>query len=113
MVDKYINRLNQLLIGAKVSGADIARSLNDIANRECIQRDMFVPLDQLIRLMNDAKYYIEHQPKPYQKIMFVEDGSVDVDALVEELAETNPEIKIVVYRQGSNKPTLIDAKEQL
>ena len=36
------------------------------------------------------------------KILLVEDGSVDVDYIVEELG-----IKCIIYRQGSNKPEFL------
>lgn len=39
------------------------------------------------------------------KILFVEDGSVDVD----ELEKILPEVPIVVYRQGSLKPEFVEA----
>lgn len=45
-----------------------------------------------------------------KKFLFVEDGSVDTDELGVQL-EKNPEIAIVVYRQGSLPPQLIDVKE--
>ena len=48
--------------------------------------------------------------KPYKKFLFVEDGSVEWDDLHIELEKTNPEIKIVVYRQGSKIPDLIEIK---
>lgn len=48
---------------------------------------------------------------PYEKFLFIEDGSVDVLDLVEELSKTNPEIKVIVYRQGSIQPRLIEIKE--
>lgn len=38
------------------------------------------------------------------KVLFVEDGSVDV----EEVARTLPYIPIVIYRQGSCKPEFVD-----
>lgn len=40
------------------------------------------------------------------KLLFVEDGSVDVDAIEDELYDMG--IKVIVYRQGANKPELID-----
>ena len=53
------------------------------------------------------------KPKqPYTKFLFVEDGSVDTDSLEKDLRKRNPEIKIVVYRQGAQKPQLVDIKEQ-
>lgn len=45
-----------------------------------------------------------------KKFLFVEDGSVDTDELGRQL-ENNPEIAIVVYRQGSTPPQLVDVKE--
>lgn len=53
------------------------------------------------------------KPKqPYTKFLFVEDGSVDTDSLEKDLKKHNPEIKIVVYRQGAIMPQLVDIKEQ-
>ena len=48
---------------------------------------------------------------PVQKFLFVEDGSVDTDELEEILSTKNPEIKLVVYRQGASKPELVDVGE--
>ena len=47
----------------------------------------------------------------YKKILLVEDGSVDIDSLSKDLAQCNPEIKIIVYRQGSPCPQIIDICE--
>lgn len=51
------------------------------------------------------------QKQPYTKFLFVEDGSVDTDSLEKDLRKRNPEIKIVVYRQGAAMPQLVDIKE--
>lgn len=48
--------------------------------------------------------------KKVKRFLFVEDGSVDTDELGWQL-ENNPEIAIVVYRQGSVPPQLVDVKE--
>ena len=48
---------------------------------------------------------------PINKFLFIEDGSVDVDELAERLEATNPEILIVVYRQGSDRPQLINIEK--
>lgn len=48
-------------------------------------------------------------PTKVKKFLFVEDGSVDTDELGRQL-ENNPEIAIVVYRQGSLPPQLVDIK---
>lgn len=44
-----------------------------------------------------------------KKFIFIEDGSVDLDELRERL-ESNPEIAVVVYRQGSVPPQLVENK---
>ena len=44
-----------------------------------------------------------------KKFLFVEDGSVDIDDLGKRLAG-NPEIAVVVYRQGSLPPQLVDVR---
>lgn len=48
--------------------------------------------------------------KPYEKFLFVEDGSVFTDELETSLMLNNPEIKLIVYRQGAPKPELVDIK---
>lgn len=40
------------------------------------------------------------------KLLFVEDGSVDIDELQKFFEEQNMKIKIVIYRQGAPKPEL-------
>ena len=50
--------------------------------------------------------------QPYTKFLFCEDGSVDTDSLEKDLRKKNPEIKVVVYRQGAQMPQLVDIKEQ-
>lgn len=58
--------------------------------------------------MNNKEQHIS-----YDKFLFIEDGSVDFDELKKELEKTNPEIKVIVYRQGSNMPQLVDIKEKI
>ena len=45
-----------------------------------------------------------------KNILYVEDGSVDIDELENNLGK---ETKIVVYRQGSQKPVLIQLREPI
>ena len=40
------------------------------------------------------------------KYWLIEDGSVDVDELLQFIVENNLKIKIIVYRQGAAKPEL-------
>lgn len=51
-----------------------------------------------------------NKEKTIQKFMYIEDGSVDTDELIEELGRTNPEIRVIVYRQGSRLPYLVDVQ---
>lgn len=43
-----------------------------------------------------------------KNIIYVEDGSVDVDELIDSLDETT---KVIVYRQGSRMPMLIQPEK--
>lgn len=47
--------------------------------------------------------------KPYKKILYIEDGSVG-EKDIEELRNKNPEIFVIIYRQGSMPPMLVDIK---
>lgn len=40
-----------------------------------------------------------------EQFMFIEDGSIDITAL-RDLKKRNPEIKVIVYRQGSQCPII-------
>lgn len=44
----------------------------------------------------------------YSKFLMVEDGSIDVDDLQKDLKENNPDIKVIVYRNGSKAPYLVN-----
>lgn len=70
----------------------------------------YVDKGLLKQLYNDIKKDIEYRKHLEQirvdKFLFVEDGSVDVDALEEALEGQH--IKVVVYRQGSTPPVLKD-----
>lgn len=57
---------------------------------------------------------ISDQPMltPIKKFIFVEDGSVDTDELTELLELSNPEIKVVVYRQGARPPELVEVDDE-
>lgn len=45
-----------------------------------------------------------------KQLLLVEDGSVDTDDLKDYLGESNPEIKVVIYRQGSTPPILVELR---
>lgn len=58
-----------------------------------------------IQTSHDYVEEIEEITKPTNRILMVEDGSVDVDELAEWCEEQG--IKLIVYRQGSNKPEFL------
>nr|DAN09195.1 MAG TPA: hypothetical protein [Caudoviricetes sp.] len=71
--------------------------------------------DKIIEIVKkateDNTYYpIDEEVGKVKQFLFVEDGSVDTDELGRQLGN-NPEIAIVVYRQGSTPPQLVDVKE--
>lgn len=45
-----------------------------------------------------------------KNIIYIEDGSVDVDELIDELDETT---KVIVYRQGSKPPILVQPEKSI
>lgn len=47
--------------------------------------------------------------KPYKKLLYIEDGSVDGND-IEDLRNSNPEIFVITYRQGAPSPMLLDIK---
>ena len=47
--------------------------------------------------------------KPYKKILYIEGGSVD-PRFLRDLRAANPEIFIIIYRQGSALPKLVDIR---
>ena len=47
--------------------------------------------------------------KPYKKLLYIESGSVD-PRFLRTLRAANPEIFIIIYRQGSIPPKLVDIR---
>ena len=47
--------------------------------------------------------------KPYKKILYIEERSVD-PRFLQTLREANPEIFIIIYGQGSAQPKLVDIR---
>lgn len=50
--------------------------------------------------------------KPYKKILLIEDGSVDLEEVKKDFEERNPEIGIIVYRQGAAIPQLVSLGDE-
>lgn len=48
--------------------------------------------------------------KRIKKFLLIEDGSVLAET-VEEVEQRNPEIKVIVYRQGAAAPILVEVEK--
>ena len=82
--------------------------------RHYVNKNGNVPMKDIERVIFDSLWHLDEYEKehtPIKKFMFVEDGSVDTDELIEKLEMTNPEIKVVVYRQGSMAPLIVNTKD--
>ena len=82
--------------------------------RKCADKKGNVKITDIEREITHAISQVDSMAKediPIKKFIFVEDGSVDTDELEESLYRRNPEIKMIVHRQGSMPPMLINAKE--
>lgn len=118
MIDKILSRLYER-IGLESLTAEEIRYL--LEEDEVSKNFKYVPLGIIFDTINFLKEEIKREQfaeqdkenwhRPYKKFMFVEDGSVDIDNLIEEMEVKHPEIKVVVYRQGSNKPEFLDIGE--
>lgn len=64
--------------------------------------------DEVINLLEQARSFL-----PYDKILMVEDGSVDTDDLENEIYdyERLENTKLVVYHKGSQKPEYLNKEE--
>lgn len=75
--------------------------------------EKFVPLGFITQFVRDKMARVEREKeiekmkRPIEKFLFVEDGTVDTDELIETLSIKNPEIHVVVYRQGGRPPELM------
>lgn len=70
----------------------------DCVNYNANEQEISKARDVLIKDLKDV---------PVGQFLFIEDGSVDLTEL-KDLKRRNPEIKIVVYKQGSVPPILKD-----
>ena len=50
--------------------------------------------------------------QPFKKFLLIEDGSVNTERLKKDLKKRNPEIGIIVYRQGASIPHLLHLEEE-
>lgn len=64
-------------------------------------------MDILDKALDMIEQHNNLLPKIFTKVLYVEDGSVDIDDLQDSLKDT----KIIIYRQGSMKPEMIDTRD--
>lgn len=77
---------------------DIIKDIFDSVNYNANEQEISKARDVLMKDVRDMSV---------GQFLFIEDGSVDLTKL-KDLKIRNPEIKIVVYRQGSVPPILKD-----
>lgn len=77
---------------------DIVKDIFDSVNYNASEQEISKARDVLKKDLRDMSV---------EQFLFIEDGSVDLKEL-KDLKRRNPEIKIVVYRQGSVPPMLKD-----
>ena len=83
-----------------------------LATMEKINEDYKIDAEDMEAIFSDFMRHLEFEPVPVKKFIFVEDGSVDADELTEMLSATNPEIKVIVYRQGGREPSLVEVDKK-
>lgn len=70
---------------------------------------IFIAIGFTGEITGDADTTISKPKSKIKQFLFIEDGSVDQTS-IEDLNERNPEIKVIVYRQGSRMPVIENLK---
>lgn len=114
MTDKFISELMEAL--ARNFCVITKSEIKEI--EEIDGETRFIAIDDLVTLIKDIKSMLKEEAErdninkklltPKTKFLYVEDGSIDLEELESQLFNTNPEIKIIIYRQGSNPPILLN-----
>lgn len=104
MIDRFekilFDQLNRIELTADIVKQDLDKGILQGSER-------LITINSVLEIVNEISFRIADEKKyltPKTKFLYVEDGSVDVDELSKELFMTNPEIKVIVYRQGSQPP---------
>ena len=115
MLDRFLSKVYERLGEATIPAIQL---YNDLDDNKVNAYEKFISLGAIQDIINrtiadleneeTSGKYQEQLKAPYKKFMFVEDGSVDIDYLIEELDTKNPDIKVIVYRQGSKPPFIIE-----
>ncbi len=112
--NKMKDRLVKILL-AEIARKTITKKQLEKDFPDIPKDEKFISVDFFINLIGEIDKGLESEQKsltPKTKFLYVEDGSVELDLLESSLYETNPEIKIVVYRQGSSPPILSEGKNE-
>lgn len=117
MLDRFLKNLYMRISAECIPAKDIdflIREDDFDKNTNVISVDVLqTHIDLIIQVLKEEqrqKEIKERNEMPIKKFMYIEDGSVDTDELIEELERTNPEIKVIVYRHGSQPPKLFDVQ---
>lgn len=119
MLDRFIRNLYERIIDNTIQAKDVNFLIEE---EEINKKDDLIPVYMLkqeidriqhqLNIEKADKEMLERKTTPIKKFLYVEDGSVDTDSLIQGLEITNPEIRVIVYRQGSKPPILLDVMEQ-
>jgi hypothetical protein len=111
MIPLNTTTVEKCLSDLALGSAEVAEHKDGFPNLPAEEK--FVPLGfitqfvQKTMLRIEQEKAIEESKRPIEKLLFVEDGTVDTDELIETLSIKNPEIHVVVYRQGGRPPELM------
>lgn len=118
MIDKFLNKLYEVIGLENLTAEEIRYLLEEDEISKDLKYISLGAIFDIIKVIKEdikkeqfAEQEKENWHRPYKKFMFVEDGSVDIDNLIEEMEVKHPEIKVIVYRQGANKPEFLDLGE--
>lgn len=82
-----------------ITNKDIVKEIFEAIEYKASERDVEIARQVLMQNLSQ---------RIAETLLFVEDGSVNIEKLRRTLKRRNPEIEIVVYRQGAAMPIVRD-----
>lgn len=82
-----------------ITNKDIVKEIFEAIEYKASEREVEIAKQVLMQNLSQRRA---------ETLLFVEDGSVNIERLRRTLKRRNPEIEIVVYRQGSAMPIVRD-----
>ena len=104
MIDNFVKIFYDQLNRIELTAGTVKNLIDKGAMQDY---ERLIPINKVLQIVNEISFRLKDEKKfltPKTKFLYVEDGSVDADELSEELYITNPEIKVIVYRQGGTPP---------